>query len=72
MAATGAEGFSFLAAAFNFDDSGLMIAFSQLIKLLPRFRYINVYFGDLLERFLDSIGSKLEPPTSDTKYMILN
>ena len=40
--------------------------------MLPRFRFINVYFGDLLERFLEAIGNKLEPPTDEKKHLILN
>ena len=53
------------AALFSFDSSGILVAFSQLIKLLLLFRYINVFFGDLLENFMEALGEKLEVQTMD-------
>ena len=53
------------AALFSFDSSGILIAFSQLIRLLLLFRYINVFFGDLLENFMEALGEKLEVQTMD-------
>ena len=60
------------AALFSFDSSGILIAFSQLIRLLLLFRYINVFFGDLLENFMEALGEKLEVQTMDQRSLILN
>ena len=60
------------AALFSFDSSGILVAFSQLIKLLLLFRYINVFFGDLLENFMEALGEKLEVQTMDQRSLILN
>jgi len=34
--------------------------YSQTIKLLPRFRFISVFYGELFESFLGEGGEALE------------
>ena len=43
------------------DSSGVLMSFSQTLKLIARFRFINVFFGDLLETFLSTAGQGLDP-----------
>ena len=52
------------ATIFALDSSGILVAFSQLIKTLTLFRFINVYFGDLLENFMMTLGQNLEQKNS--------
>ena len=44
------------ATIFALDSSGILVAFSQLIKTLTLFRFIDIYFGDLLENFMMTLG----------------
>ena len=56
----GSEIMSVGATVFALDSSGVLVSFSQLIKTLTLFRFINIFYGDLLENFLSTLGKSLE------------
>lgn len=57
----GAEYASYLSLISTSDPSGLMLKFSQILKLMSRLRLVNISFGLYLESFLDSIGKIYDP-----------
>jgi hypothetical protein len=54
---------SLIGAFFAMDPSGLLMKFSQIVKLTSRLRMINVDFGPFLTIFLDSLGLMFDKPT---------
>ena len=60
----GAADYGSLVASFiNFDQSGIMIKFSQMSKLLSRFRMLNINFGVLLNLYFTQAALKYDPPS---------
>lgn len=61
--ASAMEYLSLLSSIFMFDPTGLIMKFSQIIKMTSRLRMINVEFGPFLTLFLDNIGIMFDKPT---------
>ena len=54
-----------------FDASGRFIGFSQTLKLIALFRFINVNYGAVLGTFLETSGDNLEPKNIMSKDSII-
>ena len=44
---------------FGLDSAGTLFTFTSTINLIAKFRFINVYYGEVLEPFFASVGDKL-------------
>lgn len=55
------EGFSILSTLFDFDVSGTLLQLSFSLKIMVKFRFLKVSFGNLLGAFLGNTGDNLEP-----------
>ena len=60
MIATISEVISIGSSLASFDSTGSIINFSQIVKTLVKFRYVDVYYGELLEGYLKNYGRSLE------------
>ena len=69
-ATTGADAASFFEVTLGLGGTGMLMNFSQTIKLISMFRFISVYFGGLMEPFLAGGGEALEPKSPWEKNLI--
>jgi hypothetical protein len=63
---------SYLLAFLNFDPSGHIMKFSQMNKLLSRFRFLNINFGLLLTGYFEFSAKKFDPPSNKSNQWIRN
>jgi len=57
---------SIILAFLSFDPSGSLMKFSQMNKLLSRFRFLNINFGVLLTSYFEVSASKFDPPSKNS------
>jgi hypothetical protein len=62
---------SFGLAAFGFEPSGNLLKFSQMNKLLSRYRFLLMQFGVLLNIFFRTSAIKYDPESSKSELYIL-
>ena len=48
------------ASALSIDTSGTLLTYVLFIKTLVEFRYINTFFGEILETFMEGLGQRIE------------
>jgi hypothetical protein len=63
VAGSSSEGLSLALTILNFDNSGLLLKFSQVNKLFSRYRMVNMNFGSLLTVYFQSSGEKYDKKT---------
>jgi hypothetical protein len=66
----GTDYFSLVLAFLNFDPSGSLMKFSQMNKLLSRFRLLNINFGQLLSAYFQFSAQKFDPPTEESSQWV--
>ena len=66
-----AEGLTFFEVLLSLRNTGMLMNFSYTIKFISKFRFISVYFGDLLESFLAGGGKGVELHSRQKKNLIL-
>ena len=55
------------------DPQGMIIAFSQIPKMISYLRFFNIYFGEMLENFLVEIGKATDSKkVENTNEMVVN
>ena len=55
------------------DPYGLIIAFSQIPKMISYLRFFNIYYGEMLENFLVEIGKATDSKkVKNTNEMVAN
>lgn len=62
--------FSYILAILSFDPSGHLMKFSQMNKLLTRFRFLNINFGVLLSAYFKYSANKFDPPSKKSPNWI--
>lgn len=68
-----AEYGSLIAVFFNFDPSGHLLRFTQVLKYVIRLRFFKIKYGIVLEKFLREAGLSIEmPSTKGIDYIRLN
>lgn len=68
-----AEYGSLVAVFFNFDPSGHILRFTQILKYIIRVRFFKIKYGIVLETFLREAGLSIEmPSTKGLDYIRLN
>ena len=68
-----AEYGSLVAVFFNFDPSGHILRFTQVLKYIIRVRFFKIKYGIVLESFLREAGLSIETPSKkDLDYIRLN
>ena len=55
----------------SFDSSGFFITFSQSLKILSMFRFVSVYYGSVLEKFLAAGGEAMEPKSIVSEDLVI-
>ena len=60
FAGSGTQLASVASVVFSVDPSGILLKFSQILKLFSRLRLVNISYGVYLEGFLDSIGDMFD------------
>lgn len=61
---------SFVTVVLPFDSLGCFFRFAQITRLIMRLRYINTFFGDKLEAFLESMDETFG--ASDQQNYVIN
>ena len=55
------------------DPHGMIIAFSQIPKMISYLRFFNIYYGEMLENFLVEIGNATDPKrVENTNDMVIS
>ena len=56
------------------DPTGIMIKLAQMIKIISRFRYLDVSFGNNLEKFIQSTETEFDTDQfqRDATYLLFN
>ena len=57
----GSEIIGIISIIFLLDSLHIFVNFSQLLKTLLVFRFTKVYFGDILEVFMEDLEGRLDP-----------
>ena len=66
------EVFTLISSLSGALSSGVLMSFSQTLKMISRFRFIKVNYGALLGGFLEQTGDNLEPGSKMGKMSIIN
>ena len=63
-----------IGAVLAWDPTGSMIRLAQMIKIINRFKFINVKYGDTLEKFIRSTNAGFETSSfeRDISYKLFN
>ena len=48
------------ASLFSLDNTGTLLSYALYIKTLVMFRFINVFYGEILENMMQGLGKKIE------------
>ena len=62
-----------VATAFNYDQAGAILRFSQITKLFARFRFVEVNYGALLNQYFRKSAEKYDKAsTKGMDYIVIN
>ena len=56
---------------FGFDTAGSLFTFTSTMNLIAKFRFIDVFFGEVLEPFFASVGEQFETDPLVSKDSVL-